>query len=436
MSAQPQDKLFSVFNEHESNVRSYCRSFPAVFATALGARMTDTTGRSYIDLLAGAGTLNYGHNNPSILEPVSAYLARGGIVHSLDLYTEAKARFIQAFQTQILAPRNLRYKLQFTGPTGTNAIEAALKLARKVTRRHQVVAFSGGYHGMTLGALAATANAAKRRGANTRLDGVTFMPFDGFLPEPIDGMTVIETMLTNVGSGIDPPAAILVECVQGEGGLNAASVEWMRGLARVAQRTGAVLIVDDIQAGIGRTGTFFSFEGMGITPDIVVLSKALSGFGAPMSMVLIDPAIDRWDPGEHNGTFRGNNLAFVGATAAIQTYWANDAFQAGIAERSDMILRCFARLVADARPGSLRIKGRGLFLGLEFQDAQVPERVSRQLFDQGVIVETCGHRSEVLKLLPPLNIPLADLRTALTLIEAAVTEACIGSRVPDLVAAK
>lgn len=208
----------SVFETHESEVRSYCRSFPAVFAKGLGARMTDTGGRSYIDLLSGAGTLNYGHNNPAIIGPVVDYLTGGAVVHSLDLHTAAKERFIQVFQSHILAPRGMSYKMQFTGPTGTNAIEAALKLARKVTGREQVVAFSGAYHGMTLGALAATANRSKRQGAGTRLDGVTFMPFEGFLPDGQDSAAVAEAMLLGEGSGIDAPAAILLETVQGEGG--------------------------------------------------------------------------------------------------------------------------------------------------------------------------------------------------------------------------
>jgi diaminobutyrate-2-oxoglutarate transaminase len=436
MAKMPQEKLFSTFIEHESNVRSYCRSFPTVFCKAHGARMIDTRGRSYIDLLAGAGTLNYGHNDPAIMEAVIAYMANGGITHSLDLYTEAKALFIESFQKHILTPRKLHYKLQFPGPTGTNAVEAALKLARKVTRRQQVIAFSGGYHGMTLGSLAATSNPSKRRGASMRLDGVTFMPFDGFLPGSIDGMRVIETMLMNSNSGIDPPAAILVECVQGEGGLNTASVEWMQCIARVAHSVGALLIVDDIQAGIGRTGTYFSFEGMEINPDIVILSKALSGFGAPMSLVLIDPDIDLWEPGEHNGTFRGNNLAFVGATAAIKKYWTCDEFLTSIAERSELIQKSFSRIMANVLDGRVRVKGKGLIMGLEFHEAELPGLLSKRLFNRGIIAETCGHRSEVLKLLPPLNISIDDLEEAMVAIETEVLSPGTETRQSNLAAVK
>lgn len=432
MTLERNAALLSVFENHESNVRSYCRSFPTVFATANQARMTDTEGRSYIDLLSGAGTLNYGHNNPAIIGPVTEYLSRGGVVHSLDLHTEAKARFIEAFQTHILAPRGLSFKMQFTGPTGTNAIEAAMKLARKVTGRQQIIAFSGAYHGMTLGALAATTNASKRGGAGVRLDGVTFMPFEGFLPNDIDSIAVTEAMLSGVGSGIDAPAAILVECVQGEGGLNAASAAWMRRLEALARKIGALLIVDDIQAGNGRTGPFFSFEGMGITPDMVVLSKSLSGFGAPLALLLMDPKLDCWAPGEHNGTFRGNNLAFVGATAAIETYWRDDTFQKGVTERAALVTQSLTRMVAMLPHGAAKIKGRGLFSGLECVDVDLPGRLSAQLFKRGIIVETCGHQDQVLKLLPPLNIPLSDLRDALAQINDVLAVECFGHATADI----
>ncbi|MCM2442298.1 diaminobutyrate--2-oxoglutarate transaminase [Agrobacterium vitis] len=411
--------LRSVFEDHESNVRTYCRSFPTVFSTARGAKLTDVAGKDYIDLLSGAGTLNYGHNNPRILERVLAYLSDGGIVHSLDMYTTAKAAFIRSFKDIILTPRGLNYKLQFPGPTGTNAVEAALKLARKVTGRSQIVAFSNGFHGMTMGALAATSNATKRAGAGTRLDGVTFMPFDKFTGEDIDSLEVITAMLGS-GAGNDAPAAFIVETVQGEGGLNVASGEWLKGLAKLAQRLGALLIIDDIQAGNGRTGTFFSFEPCGLQPDIVVLSKSLSGFGAPLSLVLMKPHLDQWLPGEHNGTFRGNNLAFVGATAALDSYWRDGQLTAEIASKAAMVERSFVRIIASQPPGTVRLKGRELMVGLEFQDTELPSRLSRRLFDEGYIIETCGHAGQVLKLLPPLTIDHGELAQALGAIEQAV----------------
>jgi diaminobutyrate-2-oxoglutarate transaminase len=409
-----------IFLVRESQVRVYCRDYPVEFATASGSWMEDVDGRRYLDFLAGAGTLNYGHNNPLIVGPVIDYLSHDGIVHSLDMHTRAKAQFITAFQNLILAPRNLSYKLQFPGPTGSNAVEAALKLARKVTGRTNVISFTDGFHGMSLGALAATANPSKRRASGLSLSGVTFMPYDGYLGEHVDTMDVIAPMLKTAGSGVEPPAAILVEMVQGEGGLNAASANWVRTLASLARELGALLIVDDIQAGNGRTGTFFSFEPFGIDPDIVVLSKSLSGFGTPFSLVLIRPEHDKWQPGEHNGTFRGNNLAFVGATAALVAYWGDDRFADDIAGKAMHLRARLEHIAAGLPPGGAGVKGRGLLSGIAFADATTATELVQHLFKADVIVETCGTRNNVLKLLPPLTTSLVDLDLGLDRIEEAV----------------
>jgi diaminobutyrate-2-oxoglutarate transaminase len=243
---------------------------------------------------------------------------------SLDLHTEAKADFLEALLDLILAPRGLDHVVQFTGPTGTNAVEAALKIARKTTGRTNVISFTNGYHGMSLGALSATGSSFHRRGAGIPLWGTSVMPYDGYLGRRVDTTDYLERVLDDPSSGVDQPAAVIVECVQGEGGLQVASAAWLRKLAAICRARGIVLIVDDIQAGCGRTGPFFSFERAGITPDIVTLSKSLSGSGMPMSIVLIRRDLDCWQPGEHNGTFRGNNLAFVTARAAIDEYWTDD----------------------------------------------------------------------------------------------------------------
>lgn len=409
--------LDSTFDRLESNVRSYCRSFPTVFTKALNARLFDAQGRSYIDLLSGAGVLNYGHNNPAILEPVINYLQSGGVLHSLDLHTEAKENFLLAIEKYILRPRGLEFRIQFPGPTGTNAIEAALKLARKVTGRSNIVAFTNGFHGMSLGALAATANPFKRAGAGTSLGNVTFLPFDGFLGPDNNTMEIIEPMLMRVGSGVDAPAAILVETVQGEGGLNVASAAWLQKLAALAKRVGALFIVDDIQAGIGRTGTFFSFEPFDIKPDIVVLSKALSGFGSPLSLVLMHRSLDVWEPGEHNGTFRGNNLAFVGATAALETFWNDNRFTNEVERKSKLVAAAFQEIIKELPPHSAQLRGRGLFCGIAFSEKTIAERISRLMFAKGIIIETCGMSGEVLKFLPALTIPDTDLDEALNTLK-------------------
>ncbi|MCW8176477.1 diaminobutyrate--2-oxoglutarate transaminase [Verminephrobacter aporrectodeae] len=394
---------FNIFDESESEVRSYCRSFPAVFANSQGSMLYDVKGRGYLDFFAGAGSLNYGHNDPDMIEAVVHYLRQGGILQGLDLHTEAKARFLATFRRIILEPRKLDYKLQFTGPTGANAVEAALKLARKVTDRHTIACFSGGYHGMSQGALAITANATKRSSVGVQVPGIVRLPYDGIsLTDVNTQLMLLRDMFTKPGYGVDLPAAFILECVQGEGGLNCASNAWLAGVAQLAKEIGALLIVDDIQAGCGRTGTFFSFEGAGIVPDIVCLSKSLSGAGFPLSLNLIRREIDIWNPGEHNGTFRGNNVAMVTATVALEKFWSTPAFADSIAEKS-AVLRA---TLLDALDGNdqISITGRGLMVGLRFVRPAIAKALSRQLFEDGLIIETGGPNNEVLKCMPALTI--------------------------------
>lgn len=407
----------NIIQRMESEVRSYCRSFPVVFDRALGASLHGQDGREYLDFFAGAGALNYGHNHPVVCEALLAYLARGGIVHSLDMATEAKMAFLDALDRRILRPRDLRYKAMFPGPTGTNAVEAALKLARKLTGRTQVVSFTNAFHGMTLGALAATGNAQKRSGAGVPLGHVTRAPFAGYFGADIDTLGNLRSLLGDASSGIDAPAAFLVETVQAEGGVNVASMQWLQGLARLARESGAVLIVDDIQVGCGRTGPFFSFEEAGIQPDIVCLSKSLSAFGLPFAMILLRPELDVFSPGEHNGTFRGNNLAFVTAAAAFDHFWSDDRFSAEVEEKA-AIAR--ARL---HRIGGAEVRGRGLILGLAFEDAALAKIASRHAFELGLVIETAGAADQVLKILPPLTITHEELARGLDIVAEAVLRA-------------
>ncbi|HYH47048.1 MAG TPA: diaminobutyrate--2-oxoglutarate transaminase [Thermoanaerobaculia bacterium] len=409
-----------IFDRLESEVRSYCRSFPTVFDRASGSHLYDQAGREYLDFFAGAGALNYGHNNPLFKERLIAYVQGDGVAHSLDMATAAKGAFLGRFHDVVLEPRGLRYKVQFPGPTGTNAVEAALKLARKVTGRKQVLYFHNAYHGMTLGALAVTGNAAKRRGAGVPLSFTTPLPYDGSATVP-DSLAYLAEVLDNSSSGVDLPAAVIVESVQAEGGVNAASFGWLRRLADLLKRHGILLILDDIQTGCGRTGTFFSFEPAGIQPDLVCLSKSISGFGLPMALVLIKPELDIWSPGEHNGTFRGNNLAFVTGAAALD-YWQDDTLAQAVARKSE-IARGRLQALADAFPAlGGEVRGRGLILGLRFADPDLAGQVSQAAFRRGLIVETAGPRDEVLKLLPPLVITEDELRQGLDIIESALDE--------------
>ena len=410
----------NIFETHESEVRGYCRSFPAVFATAKGAWMTDHRGKRYLDFFSGAGVLNYGHNPDRIKQALMAYLMRDGITHTLDMYSEAKETFIRRFHDVILQPRGLQYKLQFPGPTGTNAVEAALKLARKVTGREQVVGFTNAFHGMTLGSLAVTGNGFKRAGAGVSLNHAASMPFDGYMGDGIDTLDVFEAMLTDNGSGMDLPAAVILETVQAEGGVNVASAAWLQRLRRITEQHGIVLIADDIQVGCGRTGRFFSFEESGIVPDIVTLSKSLSGYGLPMALVLIRPDLDQWAPGEHNGTFRGHCPAFVTATAALG-YWESRLLQDGVIQKEEIVRSELTQMI-QASGVEATVRGRGLIYGIDFADAELATRVSQACFKRGMVIETAGINDQVLKLLPSLTIEQGELLHGLDIIRSSLKE--------------
>ncbi len=409
----------SIFDNHESAVRSYCRSFPATFDRAEGSYMYGAGKRAYIDFFSGAGALNYGHNHPRLIAALTDYMAQGGVVHSLDLHTRAKKRFLEKFVQVILTPHNMDYRLMFPGPTGTNAVEAALKLARKITGRTNIAAFTGGFHGMTLGALAATANKDKRAGAGVSLGDVIRLPYDGFLGDGIDSIEVISALLETPGSGYDLPAAVIVETVQCEGGLHVARNTFLQSLEALCRRLGCLLIVDDIQAGCGRTGSFFSFSESGIQPDIICLSKSLSGLGLPLSMVLIRPDLDLWKPGEHNGTFRGHNYAFVTAAAALE-FWCNNEL-ATQTEINSVFLHSCLDAIRKANTATIsQVRGRGMAQGLVCRNPLHGAAISRAAFDAGLIVETCGPEDEVVKLLPSLTIDHAVLNDGLSILGEAV----------------
>jgi len=368
------------FELNESKVRSYCRSFPVIFKQARGAELITQDGKHYIDFLAGAGTLNYGHNHPLLKQALLDYIEQDGVTHGLDMYTAAKERFLETFNRVILEPRGMgSYRMQFTGPTGTNAVEAALKLARKVTGRNNIISFTNGFHGCSIGALAATGNGHHRGGAGTGLTDVSRMPYANYFGDKTNTIGMMDKLLSDPSSGIDKPAAVIVETVQGEGGLNVASTEWMRKLEKLCRKHDMLLIVDDIQAGCGRTGTFFSFEEMGIKPDIVTLSKSLSGYGLPFAMVLLRQELDQW-----------KRIA--------------DGMQ---------------RIIRRHGPDSLFLKGRGMMLGISCPDGDIAAAVCRQAFADGLVVETSGAHSEVVKCLCPLVISEEQIDKALNILDKA-----------------
>ena len=409
-----------LFERLESEVRGYCRSWPAVFDTAQGGTRRDEDGREYLDFFAGAGALNYGHNHPELVQRLMDHLGSGRIMHSLDMATTTKRELLETFECLVLAPRDLRYKVQFPGPTGTNSVEAALKLARKITGRHRVVSFTNAFHGMTLGSLAVTGNSMKRRGAGVPLTFSDTMPFESFGDHDTDSLEYFDSFLVDDSSGIDTPAAVIVETVQAEGGVNVASSEWLQRLDRLCKAHGILLIVDDIQVGCGRTGNFFSWEDAGIDPDIVCLSKSLSGSGLPLALTLMKPEHDVWEPGEHNGTFRGNNLAFTTATAALELFWSDDELSREV-RRKEQLLRSGLDALAEQHPGLFDdVRGRGMIQGISTSVPEAAGEITAKAFERGLVIETAGSESEVVKLLPPLIVDDAAIARAFDILADSV----------------
>lgn len=410
-----------IIENYESEVRSYCRSWPVVFKKAKGSKLYSTSGREYLDFFSGAGALNYGHNNNYIKKKLMEYLNNDYIVHGLDMYTQAKAEFIDTFENLVLKPRALDYKIQFTGPTGTNAVEAALKLARKYTGRQNVFALMGAFHGMTLGSLALTSASGSRAGAGVNLNNVYHVPAPYMFPE-MDILKFVETILEDEHSGVEKPAAFVVETVQAEGGVRVIDFDFLRGIRKLCDKYGILLIVDDIQVGCGRTGKFFSFEHAGIVPDIVTLSKSISGYGLPMAIVLFKPELDVWSPGEHNGTFRGNQPAFVTAKAGIEFMHDNDILEK--ATISGNYIQNYLKQRIDVLNLNCTVRGIGLIIGVDVHDEQLARKVATECFEKGLVIERTGRHSSTLKILPPLTTKLEDIMRGTNILLDSIQKVC------------
>lgn len=407
---------FEVFETYESEVRSYCRKFTSVFQTAKGSKLWDEEGREYIDFFNGAGALNYGHNNDYIKEKLIDYLQKDGIIHGMDMYTGPKRDFIEYFEENILKPRDLNYKIMFTGPTGTNANEAAIKLARKVTGRTNIFALMGAFHGMTLGSLALTTDMGSRKGAGVPLHDVTHIPAPYMFPE-LDTIEYMERLITDDHSGVEKPAAFILETIQAEGGIHPLPVEWLKRVEEFCHKHGILLIVDDIQVGCGRGGSFFSFERAGIKPDMVSMAKSIGGYGLPMAILLFKPELDIWSPGEHNGTFRGNQLAFVAAKAALEFGLSTNLYEK--AQEKSAIIKDFLENKVKPLDPNLEIRGMGMIWGIDFAKAG-PAGLSRKVLDEcfknGLLIELAGREDSVLKPMPALTIPEDELLAGLEII--------------------
>ena len=407
--------MFEVFEKNESKVRSYCRNFPAKFNLAKNAELFTEDNERYIDFFAGAGTMNYGHNNPYIKNAILEYLSKDSIIHALDMYTVAKEQFINTFKEKVLEPRDLNYKIMFCGATGTNAVEAALKLSRKNKRRTNIISFAGAFHGMSLGSLALTTDRNSRGGAGVSLQNVSFVPFDNHM-----SIDYLQWALTDDHSGIDKPAAIFLETLQAEGGVNIAHASWLKDLKSLCEEHDILLVVDDIQVANWRTGTFFSFEKANIEPDMVILSKSISGFGLPMSILLMKPELDIFSPAEHNGTFRGHQLAFVGATAAIE-YSEKYNLQEQVINKEKIVKEFLEKEILPLNK-KLSVRGKGLIWGIDFHEInlEVSKEVMKSCFDNHLIIERAGRGDSVLKIMPPLTIEENVLLEGMEIIKNSV----------------
>lgn len=413
----------------ESNARSYPRRLPLALKRARGIHVEDVEGRVFIDCLAGAGTLALGHNHPAVVAAIRAVLDDELPLLTLDLTTPVKDRFVQDLFGVLPADLAADARIQFCGPAGTDAVEAALKLARTATGRRTVLAFQGAYHGMSHGALALMGSLGPKRAMDGLFAGVQVLPFPYGYRCPFGlggdagvaaGLNHIESLLTDPEGGVLPPAAIIVEAVQGEGGVIPAPPDWLRGLSAIARKAGVPLILDEIQSGFGRTGRMFAFEHAGIRPDIVVLSKAVGG-GLPLSVVVYDASLDRWAPGAHAGTFRGNQLAMAAGSATLEIIRSQDlpAHAAAMGARLEGHLRVLQR----TRPELGDVRGRGLMVGVEVVDPdgepdrlgrppaapELASRIQRECLRRGLILELGGRWGAVVRFLPPLIIEAGQI---------------------------
>ncbi len=407
-----------IFENMESRVRGYIRSFPVIFSAAKGSIMTDESGTDYIDFFAGAGTLNYGHNNERISNAMIEYLQSNGVVHGLDMATTAKKKFLQKFNDTILVPRNLEYKIQFTGPTGTNAVETALKLARMVKGRSNIVCFTNGYHGLTMGSLSITGNNFYRDEAYISRSNVSFLPFDGYMGPDFNTLDLFRKLLVDNSSGLDLPAAVILETIQAEGGIHIASAPWLKELSEICNEYDILLIIDDIQVGNGRSGDFFSFEEAGIKPDIICLSKAIGG-GLPLAFILMRPDLDQWKPGEHTGTFRGNNLAFVASYEAMH-YWDNNDLSEAVKYKGAVIEKELLAIAAKYPELDAEVRGRGMIYGLEILERGLASQIAERCFENGLVIELAGADDQVVKFLPALTIDEETLLRGIAIVDQSI----------------
>ncbi|WP_331771889.1 diaminobutyrate--2-oxoglutarate transaminase family protein (plasmid) [Embleya sp. NBC_00888] len=408
-------ELLARQEQRESTARTYPRHLPIALAEASGSFVRDVDGNVFIDFLAGAGVLSLGHNHPELVQSVVTQL--GVLTHGLDFPTPVKDRFLEA-QLSMLPPgmRN-RTKVHFCGPTGANAVEAAIKLCKVATGRGDIVTFQGGFHGSTHAAMALTGLVTPKAAVPHGMPGTHFFPFSycarcplGLSPDTCttNCADYLRRSLTDTHGGIPLPAAVILEPVQGEGGVIPATVDFVRRLRTITRELGIPLIVDEVQTGCGRTGTWFAFEQYDIEPDVIVASKALSGIGAPVALILYDEKLDAWASGAHIGTFRGNQLAFAAGVETVRIVRRDDIL-GNVRRRGSQIRERLFPLLAD--PWVREVRGRGLMWGIELADPDTgmpagdfAAAVQSRALRRGLIVERGGRGDGVVRILPPLNV--------------------------------
>jgi diaminobutyrate-2-oxoglutarate transaminase len=428
-------ELLARQNRRESNARTYPRHLPIAIAEASGSFIRDLDGNVFIDFLTGAGVLSLGHGHPELVRVVTDQLSL--LTHGLDFPTPAKDAFTEA-QLSMLAPglRN-RMKVHFCGPTGANAVDAALRLCKTATGRGDVVAFQGGFHGTTHAAMALSGLVANKPPVRNGVPGVHFFPYSscsrcpvGLRPQSCttNCVTYLERALKDANGGIPLPAAVVLELVQGEGGVIPARFDFVQRVRALTRALDIPLVVDEVQTGGGRTGTWYAFEQYDIEPDVIVASKALSGIGAPVALILYDERLDVWEPGAHTGTFRGNQLAFAAGTEAVRIIRRDDVL-GNVRRRGEQIDRRL-RVLRD-HPWVREVRGRGLMWGVELAHpfdgraaGGLAQAVQAEALHRGLILEVGGRDDCVVRMLPPLNVTADVVDTACTILVDAVEACC------------
>ena len=426
----------------ESNARSYPRKFPFAIAKAKGSWVTDVEGNKYLDFLCGAGTLALGHNDSEINQTMVDLLTGDAPLHTLDLTTPVKDKFVHTLLSLLPGELKDNAKVQFCSPSGTDAVDAALKLCKTATGRSSVIAFQGGYHGMGHGALALTGNLTAKNKVHGLMPDVHFFPYPYSYRCPFGlggeagvkaACTYFEHVLKDPESGITKPAAVIIEPIQGEGGVIPAPVEFLQTIRRVTQELDIPMIVDEIQCGVGRSGKFFAFEYAGIVPDVILASKAIGG-SQPLSVVIYNKKLDKWEQGAHAGTFRGNQLAMAAGTVVMNRV-SKPEFLEEVREKGKIIeerllaLKAKTKIIGDVRAKGLMIgtefvnpKGQPDGIGSLPTSGEIAAKVQKICFENGFVAEKGGRGGSVMRCLCALNITKDEINTAMDIFEKVVLQ--------------